>query len=90
LHHLSRGVHHALFAMENMGITDCMANGIEMERNIILAVTLQAINSSSQLWLRDGIVASDIILQCEQKYVFFYLQLIKLRHIKHNIFICHI
>ena len=48
LHHLSHGAHHVLFAMENMGIMDYMANGIEMERNIVLAVTLQALNSSSQ------------------------------------------
>ena len=27
LHHLSRGVHHALFVMENMGIMDYMAHG---------------------------------------------------------------
>ena len=27
LHHLSRGAHHALFAMENMGIMDYMAYG---------------------------------------------------------------
>ena len=27
LHHLNRGVHHALFVMENMGIMDYMAHG---------------------------------------------------------------
>src|SRR5256885_14480747 len=36
LHHLSRGAHHVLFAMENMGIMDYMANGIEIKRNIVL------------------------------------------------------
>ena len=46
---LSRGIHHVLFAMKNMGIMDYMANGIGMERNIVLPATLQAINSSSQL-----------------------------------------
>ena len=48
LHHLSRGAHHVLFAMENMGIMDYMANGIEMEQNIDLLATVQAINTSSQ------------------------------------------
>ncbi|PKY58765.1 hypothetical protein RhiirA4_412230 [Rhizophagus irregularis] len=47
LHHLSRGAHHALSAMESMGIMDYMANGIEMEQNIVLPATVQAINSSS-------------------------------------------
>ena len=46
LHHLSRGAHHVLFAMENMGITDYMANGIKMEQNIVLLASLQAINSN--------------------------------------------
>ena len=46
LHHLSRGAHHVLFAMENMEIMDYMANG--MEQNIVLLASLQAINSSSQ------------------------------------------
>jgi hypothetical protein len=46
LHHLSRGVHHALFVMENMGIMDYMANG--MEQNIVLLALLQAINSNSR------------------------------------------
>jgi hypothetical protein len=27
LHHLNHGVHHVLFAMENMGIMDYMAHG---------------------------------------------------------------
>jgi hypothetical protein len=49
LYLLSRGIRHALFVMENMGITDYMANGMKMERNIILPATLQAINLSSQL-----------------------------------------
>jgi hypothetical protein len=31
LYLLSRGVHHVLFVMENMGIMDYMANGIKME-----------------------------------------------------------
>jgi len=35
--------------MENMGIMDYMANGIKMERNIVLPATVQAINSNSQL-----------------------------------------
>ena len=48
LHHFSRGAHHALFAMENMGITDYMANGIKMEQNIVLLASLQAINSNSR------------------------------------------
>jgi hypothetical protein len=42
-----REAHHVLFAMENMGITDCMANGIGMEQNIVLLASLQAINSNS-------------------------------------------
>ena len=50
LHLLSRGTHHALFATENMGIMNYMANGIETERNIVLLATVQAINSSSQLY----------------------------------------
>ncbi|RIA99686.1 hypothetical protein C1645_730623 [Glomus cerebriforme] len=37
----SCGIHYALSAMENMGITDCMANGIEMEQNIALLATVQ-------------------------------------------------
>ena len=28
---LSRGIHHALFAMENMGIMDYMANGVKIK-----------------------------------------------------------
>jgi hypothetical protein len=48
LHHLSRGAYHVLFAMENMGITDYMANGIKMEQNIVLLASLQAINSNSR------------------------------------------
>ncbi|GBB97407.1 hypothetical protein RclHR1_02990008 [Rhizophagus clarus] len=53
LHHLSRGAHHVLFAMEIMGIMDYMANGMEvMEQNIVLLASLQAINSNSRLWLR--------------------------------------
>ncbi|GET54595.1 hypothetical protein GLOIN_2v1870575 [Rhizophagus irregularis DAOM 181602=DAOM 197198] len=48
LHHLSHGVHRVLFAMENMGTMDYMANGIGMEQNIVLPATLQAINSSSR------------------------------------------
>ncbi|UZO08387.1 uncharacterized protein OCT59_028644 [Rhizophagus irregularis] len=50
LHPLSRGAHHALFVMENMGIMDYMAHG--MEQNIVLLASLQAINSGSRLWLR--------------------------------------
>jgi len=38
---LSHGAHHVLFAKENMGIMDYMANGIEMEQNIVLPATLQ-------------------------------------------------
>ncbi|CAG8687522.1 21945_t:CDS:10, partial [Gigaspora rosea] len=45
LYLLSRGIRHALFTMENMEIMDCMANGIEMEQNIVLPATVQAINS---------------------------------------------
>jgi len=41
LHLLSRGIHHALFAMENMGIMDYMANGIETEQNTVLPARLQ-------------------------------------------------
>ncbi|CAG8634098.1 30056_t:CDS:2, partial [Gigaspora margarita] len=48
LYHLSREAHHALFAMKNMKIMDYMANGIEMEQNIALPATVQAINSSSR------------------------------------------
>ncbi|CAG8789194.1 13248_t:CDS:2, partial [Dentiscutata erythropus] len=44
---LARGIRHARFAMENMGIMDCMANGIEMEQNIVLPATVQAINSNT-------------------------------------------
>src|SRR5581483_1100064 len=36
LHHLSRGAHHVLFVMENMGIMDYMAHGIKMKRIIAL------------------------------------------------------
>ncbi|CAG8722470.1 14701_t:CDS:2, partial [Dentiscutata erythropus] len=39
--------HHAPFAMESIGIMDYMANGIEMEQNIALLATVQAMNSSS-------------------------------------------
>jgi hypothetical protein len=45
LHHLSRGAHHVLFAMDNTGIMDYMANG--MVQNIVLLASLQAINSNS-------------------------------------------
>ena len=45
---LNCGTHHALSVMENMGIMNYMANGIEMEQNIALPATVQAINSSSQ------------------------------------------
>ena len=48
LYHLSREAHHALSAMENMGIMDYMVNSIKMEQNIVLAVTLQTLNSSSR------------------------------------------
>ncbi|CAG8805537.1 25693_t:CDS:2, partial [Dentiscutata erythropus] len=41
LHHLSRGAHHVLFVMKNMGIMDYMANDIEMKQNIVLPATLQ-------------------------------------------------
>src|SRR6266496_3230494 len=44
LHHLSRGAHHVLFVIENMGIMDYMANGIKMKQNIVLLASLQAIN----------------------------------------------
>jgi hypothetical protein len=46
---LSRGIHHALSAIENMGIMDYMANDIKMKRNIVLPATLQAVNSNLQL-----------------------------------------
>ena len=36
--------------MENMGIMDYMANG--MEQSIVLLASLQATNSNSRLWLR--------------------------------------
>ena len=44
LYLFSRGTHYALFATENIGIMDYVANGIEMERNIILPATVQAKN----------------------------------------------
>jgi len=43
-----RGTHHVIFAMENMGIMDYMANGIKMEQNIVLLASLQVINSNSR------------------------------------------
>ena len=44
MHHFSHEAHRALFAMENMEIMDYMANGTEMEQNIVLPATVQAIN----------------------------------------------
>ena len=41
------GAHHVLFAMENMGIVDYMANGMKMEWNIVSPAIVQPINSSS-------------------------------------------
>ncbi|CAG8821044.1 2413_t:CDS:2, partial [Dentiscutata erythropus] len=38
--------HVRVFVMENTGIMDHMANGIEMEQNIVLPATVQAINST--------------------------------------------
>ena len=49
LHCFSHGAHYVLFAMENMRIMDYMTNGIKMKRNIVLPVTLQAINLNLQL-----------------------------------------
>ena len=40
LYHLSHEAHHALFAMENIGIMDYIANGIKMKRNIVLFALL--------------------------------------------------
>jgi len=48
LHLFSHRTFHTLFMIGNMGIMDCMVNGIEMEQNIVLPATVQAINSSSR------------------------------------------
>ncbi|PKB98175.1 hypothetical protein RhiirA5_431800 [Rhizophagus irregularis] len=44
---INRETRHALFVMENMGIMDYMANG--MEQNIVLLASLQTTNSNSKM-----------------------------------------
>jgi hypothetical protein len=46
---LSHRAYHVLFVIENMKIIDYIINGIEIEWIIVLAITLQIINLSSQL-----------------------------------------